>query len=185
MHLLKFHLEKSCILFDIHHMLSPSLSTLRCNLRPVMRTDYADLLDLHQNQNVRLFLGGTLRAEDFIRKFESMLSVQDHFQWAARLKETEEFVGLFSLDRHHEGCDIELSYQLAENMQKKGLALEITKHLIDFAFEKLKLTRLVAETQTANTASVRLLGKLGMKFERTANRFGAQQSIFVIHNALN
>ena len=148
-----------------------------------MRTDYADLLELHQNHNVRLFLGGTLTADDFIRKFERMLGVQEDLQWAARLKETEEFVGLFSLDRHHEGCDIELSYQLAENMQKKGFALEINKCLIDFAFEELSLTRLVAETQTANIASVRLLGKLGMTLERTANRFGAQQSIFAIYNA--
>lgn len=164
-------------------MSSPlTLQTSRCNLGPVTQEDYVDILTLYTNPKVRQYLGGTIQPEKFSEKFKDILNQSSH-QWAAKLKETGEFVGLFSLDGHHDGVDIELSYQLAENMQGKGLALEITENLTTFAFGELGLKRLVAETQTANTPSIKLLEKLGMKLERNLERFGAQQSIYAMDSA--
>lgn len=53
---------------------------------------------------------------------------------------------------------------------------------MDYAFNTLKLTEIVAETQTSNRASCRLLEKLGMKFRETIQRFGEEQSIYCIKN---
>jgi ribosomal-protein-alanine N-acetyltransferase len=163
-------------------MLSPSFSTLRCNLRPVAESDHPDLSALYGSYNVRRFLGGPLDSDRFNTKFEAILNPMDGHQWIVRLKETEEFVGMFSLDKHHDGQDTELSYQLAEGMQGKGIGHEICKSLIDFAFNDLHLTRLVSETQTENTASVRLLAKLGINLERNVCRFGSHQSIFAFND---
>ena len=162
-------------------MLSPSLSTLRCNLRPVTESDRPDLSALYGSYNVRRFLGGPLDSDRFNTRFEAILNSMDGHQWIARLKETEAFAGLFSLDKHHDGQDTELSYQLAEGMQGKGIGYEICKSLMDFAFNDLHLTKLVSETQTENTASVRLLARLGMKLERNLCRFGSHQSIFAVN----
>jgi ribosomal-protein-alanine N-acetyltransferase len=146
-----------------------------------MESDYPDLSALHGNDNVRRFPGGPLDSDRFNTKFEAMLNSMDGHQWVARLKETKEFVGLFSLDKHHDGQDTELSYQLEEGMQGKGIGYEICKSLIDFAFNGLHLTRIVSETQSENTASVRLLVRLGMKVERDLYRFGSRQSIFAVN----
>jgi ribosomal-protein-alanine N-acetyltransferase len=162
-------------------MLSPSLNTLRCNLRPVTESDYPDLSALYRNHNVRRFLRGPLDWDGFNTKFEAMLNAMDDHQWVARLNETEEFVGLFSLDKHHDGQDTELSYQLAEGMQGKGIGYEICKSPTDFAFNDLHLTRIVSETQTENTTSVRLLARPGMKVERDLYRFGSLQSVFAVN----
>lgn len=48
--------------------------------------------------------------------------------------------------------------------------------------KKLGLTKIVAETQSANKASCRLLKRIGMDLEETVERFGAEQSIFSIRN---
>lgn len=162
-------------------MKSPTLQTSRCTLGPVTQEDYADILALYTSPKVRQYLGGTVQPDSFAEKFEGILNSQSSHQWAAKLKETGEFVGLFSLDNHHDGLGIELSYQLAENMQGKGLALEITQCLTNFAFSELGLKKLVAETQAANVPSIKLLEKLGMKLDRTLERFGAQQSIYILH----
>lgn len=47
----------------------------------------------------------------------------------------------------------------------------------------LSLTRVVAETQAANVASCQLLERLGMRLERTVERFGAGQAIYRVDNS--
>jgi ribosomal-protein-alanine N-acetyltransferase len=165
-------------------MNSKHIQTFRCNLVPVAERDYANILSLYTNLKVRQYLGGKVKLDDFPQKFNELIHDQSIFQWVAKLKGTGDFVGLFSLGKHHDGLDTELSYQLMENMQGKGLALEITKCLLNFAFTELGLKRLIAETQTANAPSIKLLEKIGMKFDHTLERFGAQQSIYVIDSVL-
>ena len=63
-----------------------------------------------------------------------------------------------------------------------GYGEEVIKRIINYAFEELKLTRIVAETQSANKASCKLLKKIGMKLEQSVERFGAEQYIFSISN---
>lgn len=46
--------------------------------------------------------------------------------------------------------------------------------------KELKLPGLIAETQTANQASCRLLEKVGKKRVKTLSRFGAEQVIYCL-----
>ena len=48
------------------------------------------------------------------------------------------------------------------------------------AFGCRGLTRVVAETQSANRRCVALLERLGMKLELKLERFGAEQSLYAI-----
>lgn len=61
-----------------------------------------------------------------------------------------------------------------------GLATEVIGKLIDYAFNDLGLLSLVAETQTANKQSCRLLERVGMTLENKLHRFGEEQSLFRI-----
>lgn len=108
-----------------------------------------------------------------------MLNPPDNaFYWVIREKQTDHFIGMVSLDPHHDGSYLEVSYQLLPNWWGKGYASEAVQRMIRFAFNELKQKKLVAETQTANISSCRLLEKLGMNLERKITRFGAEQAIY-------
>jgi [ribosomal protein S5]-alanine N-acetyltransferase len=136
---------------------------------------------LYENQEVRKFLGG-IRQEDSIVEIldEMLISSDNSFYWVVREKNTGDFIGLVSLDPHHDGFFLEISYQLLPNWWGEGYATEVVQMIINFAFNKLNLPKVVAETQTANTTSCRLLERLGMKLENTIIRFGAEQAIYSI-----
>lgn len=49
-----------------------------------------------------------------------------------------------------------------------------------YAFEGKGAVKLLAETQTDNVSSCKLLERFGMKIERKVQRFGSKQEIFSI-----
>lgn len=157
------------------------LETERCRLSAFQEKDREEVAQLFSNPKVRMYLGG-VREPDTIRTIldEMLESMDDACYWVVREKDTAEFMGLISIDLHHEGADQELSYQFMPDWWGRGYAAESAAAVIDFAFEKMKLPALVAETQSANLASCRLLEKLGMELERTVVRFGEEQSIYAI-----
>ncbi|WP_080848052.1 GNAT family N-acetyltransferase [Cytobacillus gottheilii] len=155
--------------------------TERCLIRILQKYDYVDVKKIFVNKEVRKYLGG-IRQDDAIEAgLDEMLNPSDNsFYWVVREKQTDEFIGLVSLDPHHDGDYLEISYQLLPNWWGAGYATEVVREIIHFALNELNLSKVVAETQTANTSSCRLLEKLGMKLERTISRFGAEQAIYSI-----
>lgn len=100
--------------------------------------------------------------------------------WSVCEKQTGDFIGMISVDLHHDDNDLELSYQFLPDWWGRGYATEAVQAIIHFAFRELKISRLVAETQSANIPSCRLLQRVGMKFEKNVMRFGAEQAIYFI-----
>lgn len=87
---------------------------------------------------------------------------------------------MFSIGPHHDHVYSEISYQLLPIWRGDGYATEIVQVIIQFALNDLNLPKVIAETQTANIASCKLLEKLGMKFKGRIDRFGAEQAIYSI-----
>lgn len=157
------------------------LETNRCKIIKLQKNDYENVRELYFDEDVRRFLGGVCSTERFDENFNDMVFSEDgSFYWIVRLKESNEFIGLVSLDKHHEGLDTEISYQFKAIWWGRGYAEEVIRRIIDYAFYELKLRKLVAETQSANKASCKLLKKAGMNLEQIVTRFDAEQSIFSI-----
>ena len=155
--------------------------TNRCSIQTFRGTDFQDVSELYLNPQVRRFLGGIRQAEEMNEVLESMVNpAVDSYYWVIREKESQLFIGLVSLDPHHDGEYLEISYQFLPIWWGRGYGAEVVEKIIHYAFEELKLSKVVAETQIANDASCRLLEKVGMKLERTINRFGAEQAIYSI-----
>ncbi|WP_084243611.1 GNAT family N-acetyltransferase [Planomicrobium okeanokoites] len=155
--------------------------TERCVLPAFQESDCEDVSKLFVNEEVRRYLGGIRDADSLKETLESMLTPQPAaYYWVVRGESTKEFIGLISLDLHHDGIDCEVSYQLLPDWWGKGYAAETVTVIIDFALNSLKLPAVVAETQSENFASCRLLEKLGMGLERKVIRYGAEQSIYAI-----
>jgi [ribosomal protein S5]-alanine N-acetyltransferase len=153
------------------------LQTERCVLEPPDAGDLDDVQLLYGNEKVRAFLGGTRTGAEVQRAFVDMLKNPESC-WVIRQQGGGAFIGTISLNTHHDGEDLEISYQLMPEFWARGFGIEAVKEVIRHAFHDLAQERLLAETQAANTASRRLLERIGMKEERRVERFGEEQVIY-------
>ena len=98
--------------------------------------------------------------------------------WLVETKSTLRPIGLVFISKHRDGLDSELSYQFSSSVWGMGYATEATRCVLNYAVNDLHLGRLIAETQSANKASCRLLETLGMSEQYRVQRFGAEQIIY-------
>ncbi len=143
--------------------------------------DYKDLLNLYINLEVRKYLGGPISKEKFDEIFKDFFSAKlPTCYFCVKEKQSNNFIGLVSIDKHHNGINYEISYELNPIFWGKGYGTEIVKEGIKYAFSVLDLKELWAETQKKNINSIKLLKKCGMKLTKELKRFGEQQVIYAI-----
>lgn len=156
-----------------------TLTSRRCTLRAIHKADLAPLRELYSNPLTRKYLGGPRNPEHFEKDFTAFF--QTHSQspyWIIETQSTGAFIGEVSLGLHHNGKEVEISYQLHPEQWGKGLASEAIQTVLEYAFTQCKLSSVLAETQTQNRASCRLLEKLGFSLRETLQRFEAEQSLY-------
>lgn len=157
------------------------IQTSRCELTTLKSNDWELMTSLYTNVKVRRYLGGVVNLPDIRLKFSEILEPDPNKKyWAIRVKENSVVnkIGIVSLSRHHNNIDTEISYQLLPEWWNRGYGSEVVKAVIDRALTTYGLSRVIAETQINNIASCRLLEGIGMRLERTVERFGAKQGIF-------
>jgi RimJ/RimL family protein N-acetyltransferase len=90
--------------------------------------------------------------------------------WAAIERSSGEFIGWFHLRPAPEGGrddEPELGYRLRRSAWGKGYATEVSRALIDKAFRELGASRVFASAMAVNSASWRVMEKVGMRRVRT------------------
>lgn len=159
------------------------IETKRCQASRIRIADIDEVKQLYLNPEVRRYLGGVRDEESLAPMIEAVKVAEGQLPyWVVREKMTQEFMGTVSLDVHHEGVHTEVSYQFMPKWWGAGYASEIVRAVITYAFEEMNLPVILAETQTANLASCKMLEKIGMKLERKLVRFGAQQSLYALES---
>lgn len=73
----------------------------------------------------------------------------------------------------------ELGFMLDVPFQKKGLAFEVCRAILNYGKEELYFKEVQALVETENEASLRLLGRLGFTFERKVTESGRQYQLLV------
>jgi len=115
-----------------------------------------------------------------VRIADSIVEAGDEARiWSVRSQTDGAFLGLISLDDHVDGKDTEVSFQFLPEAQGQGLASEALTLALAKA-DGLGLSRLIAETQTQNLASCRLLERHGFVRERELVRFDALQAVYAV-----
>lgn len=121
--------------------------TERCIIHPFQTSDSHDVQKLYVNHEVRKYLGGVLHENSIKESIKSMLCPgEDAYYWTVREKRTNRFIGMLSLDAHHDGEHQEMSYQILPCWWGKGYATEVVQRMIKHCFNELKLSKIVAET---------------------------------------
>ena len=109
----------------------------------------------------------TKQAEAFWRKIFEKLYPQNFLIWAVFDKSDLQYVGHAGIyPRPTKKEDWEFVYFLRSNEWGKGYATEIARRLIKYAFEELHLQKIVATVEDEHSASIHVLKKAGMQFER-------------------
>ena len=76
--------------------------------------------------------------------------------------------------------DIEVGYRLRRPSWGRGIATEAAARILEYGFSDLELDRIVAVTLPENTASERVLAKLGLRLERSYQQEGLEWHYFAI-----
>lgn len=80
-----------------------------------------------------------------------------------------------------ESGNVEIGYSVVSSYQRKGYATEFMSALISRAFSDSRVNRIKAHTTAENTASCRVLEKLGFAYEGNGSQFGTIR--FVLNKA--
>ena len=150
------------------------------------KTDRGALIRLWTDPLVREFLGGPASPE----RVEAMLSelltpveeqqkrFSDRVNFA--LRDKDQLAGVITFSPHTDGEDIEVSYLLLPEWWGRGVMWWGLLDALRLYAETHQAERVIAETQTANLRSCRLLESLRFTLVRELTRFGAQQKIYAL-----
>lgn len=150
-----------------------------CILDSLIPKDESALVKLFTCPIGRQFLGGAIDHEQALKRSQEWIarSAADLI-WAIRRTEDGELLGYVTLHKHHDGTDIEISYELLKQHWGNGYATEALSLLLEKAHTEYGLETVVAETQAKNHKSIALLKRVGVVEDRRLVRFDEEQIIF-------
>lgn len=149
------------------------LESRRLLLRPFCKEDLSAFCAYRNDPNVARYQGWDVpfseqQGRDFITWAQSVTpgTVGEWFQIAVTRKDTGEMIGdvAYHLMRN-DPRQAYIGYTFAPAHQGRGFATEAVRRLLDYLFSELNLHRVVAECDVENTASFRLLERLGFRRE--------------------
>ncbi len=148
-----------------------TLKTERLVFRPYKNTDKSHFIALFTDAGVMKYVGdGVLsekQAELFWHKLFEQLYPQNFNIWAIFAKESAEYIGHAGIyPRPTKREDWEFVYLLKRTAWGKGYATEIARRIIEYGFAELNLIEVFTSVDDENAASIRVMEKAGMKFNR-------------------
>lgn len=103
-------------------------------------------------------------------------------RWAVIRKEDGKTLGWCGLKRHDDGM-VDLGYRFFRDEWGKGYATESSLGCLTYGFKTLQLPQIIARVDPANTASVRVIEKLGFTFWKTEECHGlADARIYLLES---
>lgn len=163
------------------------LETERLLLRKLTLDDLDALYALYRDPEIRqYFPEGTLTYEQTREELEWIIEVyygkHGFGLWATIYKETGEFIGRCGLlPWNIEGrAEVEVAYLLDKRFWGRGLATEAARGIIQYAFNELRMTRLICLPEPENAGSVNVAQKAGMTLEREIILDGTPALVFAI-----
>lgn len=148
-----------------------SIKTERVLIRKLKKSDLPFYLQLETDSEVMKYItGGVPLSKVAIEEKLHKRVINSHkhqplgFMIGEDRKSGKPMGAFMLLTERHE--DPELGYILAKPFWGKGYGEEVCRALVGVAFQNLGVDRVVATTDPENTASIRVLEKLGFCFEK-------------------
>ena len=91
------------------------------------------------------------------------------------LKENGEPIGICGLLKRDTLDDVDIGLALLEKFRGRGFATESAAAVMEYGRRALRLERIVAITSPDNDASIRVLGKIGLRFDKMIRMPGSSE----------
>ncbi|WP_145172760.1 GNAT family N-acetyltransferase [Gimesia aquarii] len=146
--------------------------TERLLIRPFEMSDVTAACRILCDPEVMKFSSGVKTPDDVKRWTENRIDEYSQLGfgiWAIVLKKTNRMIGYCGLSEFPdiEGQEeIEIGFRFEPCFWSQGYATEAAIAVRDYAFDMLSLTRIIALVDPGNTASIRVIEKIGMTYEK-------------------
>ncbi len=150
---------------------APILHTERLTLRSFKLEDAQDVQRLAGDRDIAATLTRMPHpyqdgmAEKWIRSCYEKFEKDEALNFAITLRADKNLIGGIGLRLDRENENAELGYWIGKPYWNRGYCTEAAKVVVVHSFEVLKLNRIHAKYFKRNTASGRVLEKIGMQYE--------------------
>jgi RimJ/RimL family protein N-acetyltransferase len=120
------------------------------------------------------------RIHDFIRTQRERMATYGWCRWKLTLKSTRKLIGFCGPGIMHDMEYPELGWWLARHVWGQGLATEAARAALADCMLRAGLERLVSVANRENTASIRIMQKIGLKYWRDAEHSGQPSVVYTM-----
>ena len=161
------------------------IETERLLMRPPTRDDLPALIRLRSDEDVSRYLGGReMQTPELLDKrldFYISCHARYGFAMGALISKADgEMIGWGGLQPLEETGEIEVGYSFAKAHWGRGYATEMAAAWLRYGFETANLARIVAVAAPENTASRRVMEKLGMRYEKNERHYNSDCVFYAI-----
>lgn len=162
------------------------IDTKRCYLREMTMEDLEDLYTLYEGEGMTTYLEPLY--EDRNEEAAYMKAYIDHQyyyygygMWLVMERESGRLIGRAGLDNHefHGKIELEMGYAIDEKLRRQGYGFEVCEAILTYAAEFLEFERVNCLVDKENTASIKLLLKLGFSWMEEVNTDGKKMQRYV------
>ena len=162
------------------------IKTERLYLRKLDISDAENFYELNLNPKVIKHTGNSAfkniaEAENFLKNY-SDYKKNGFGRWAVIKSSTNQFLGWCGLKYDENYNETDIGFRFFEHFWNQGFATESARACIDYGFEKLNLQTIIGRAMKENTASVKVLEKIGMKYDKDFNFDGHEGVVLKINN---
>jgi [ribosomal protein S5]-alanine N-acetyltransferase len=163
------------------------LETDRLVLRQFTADDAPFMLDLLTSPPWLRFIGDRgVRTIDDARQYIQNGPMKSYAEFGfggylVQLKAADQLIGLCGLFRRETLPDIDLGFAFIPGYEGKGYGYEVASALLSYAKNQLHLDRITAFCDPENQASIRLIEKLGLRFEKPIQFNGKESSMYSVN----
>ncbi len=151
---------------------TPELETERLQLRLFQKDDVEEVFARWESDpEVSRYMcweshNDIKKTEEFLAYEASMVDSATWYRWCIEEKETKEMLGTCLIFFNDEDGYWDVSYNLAKAYWGKGYITEAMKAVLAFAETQLGIKEVVTTYAVENSASGRVLEKLGFRYEK-------------------
>jgi len=158
------------------------LETERLYLRELTIEDAHSFFQLNNDEEVLRYTGDQAFAN--VEAARNFLEAYDQYEkygmgrWAVINKWDEAFLGWCGIKYRAEADEFDIGYRFFRKYWNCGYASESASACLKYGFEDLGIEEMVGRAMKANKASIRVLEKIGMQYDRDADFDGIPGVIF-------
>lgn len=163
-------------------------TTPRLTLRELTEADAQHFYGLNLDPDVLQYTGDSVfesveAARQFLANYQNVYKTYGFGRWAVIRTEDGAFLGWCGLKYSEDTKQHDLGFRFFKKYWGNGYATEAAEACVKLAFEKFGIKTLVGRAMEANSASIRVLEKLGFTFSEFFDFEGEDGVIYSLKKA--